>query len=825
MPAVWRAGLLIAASQPGPALADALDLVRRFPGRAPIEALYAYLLMGFSEPNEALPHARRAFEALPAHGNRLLLGHCLRLAGKPEEALEVLEPLAQSSEPAALHELALTTDEVRPEDAPARWERYLEGRTENASARLRLALAHARLKHMDLARELSWAAATGAGAEKLRPEEIYQCAQLQRGGETLDDQGRARLRELAERLAAHAEDPFAEQARLVLLAELDFPEDMPPVDVEALKESGLLTERLDGDDDDAALRHAVAEHEAAWSSYRAGWLPFELLCERTGTPPASALVAAARGSSVGTEPIQLFPPVERIGSIAPELTGKRLLLGELELLLVHHLGLWSRLRAAIGATGRILVLLGIAERLPLEAVRLRGTGGAAELAAAVADSIRDGIESGWIEVDTPSADASELPPLRPESDTAEARRRLWEPLRWSTSLRDPLVASPEALLVTADFYPARDPARSPAVHRLLAWPSNEAFAAWSRRMSALEPRCITLPELLRRLDPEGAARDARLTLAALGFVDALGPEDLLAFMRAHDGATQPEPARILDGLEQMARARGHRGAAEAQRALASLYAGAVWQAWCGRAPWSSAEAEALTLALLERAEILDERSRSVMVDALLHGLAASTLSTPEASQPLGEGRASYPSPYSPAGQLWSGIARWAGPRGTRRAALSRALRQVWLMLEALAARGRQDPRSALALVSATMQSSLAGLSEAPLSSLGAAFGAVLTLSAYWRESLPETSSVMAVDARSGETREIAISDILRHGVALLESGALGMSRGDDTYRFAVPVGETARTVHVAIPAEALLLRMKPEAVPPFAHALATEQGP
>ncbi|WP_437942736.1 SIR2 family protein [Sorangium sp. So ce341] len=355
-----RAQLAMSAQRYEQALDEALGLARDFPGRALIEHLAAMLLARAARPEEALPHARAAFAALPGRGYRLLLGKCLLYCDQADEAWQILSPLSDSREPDVLRARAMAAERVRPEQAPALWSEYLKEEPNSAPAALSLARAWLRLGHAAEAAKVAWRLVESA-KERLDPESLYQCAQMQRLDGGFSEEARRRVQEIAAVLDARFPgDPGAEHARLMLLAAVGFPEGARPVDYQRLLDEGILrTGSLD------ALKAFVTENrerrQTAYRLYRQGHLPFEAFCELTETAAASWLIQFLRVSGEG--PTTLSAPLELGDTPPPPLAGQRLLVGELELLLLQHLGHLARLRDALRPGGKLVLFTDVWERV------------------------------------------------------------------------------------------------------------------------------------------------------------------------------------------------------------------------------------------------------------------------------------------------------------------------------------------------------------------------------------------------------------------------------------------------------------------------------
>jgi tetratricopeptide (TPR) repeat protein len=349
------------------ALSDTLDLVRRFPGRAQIEYLTAKLLLRASRPEEALPHARAAFEALPGRGYRILLGQCLILAGRHAEAAKVLEPLADSNHPQLLRARAQAVEPTDPAQAAEIWRRYIRVYPEDLMAHLRVAHLLFKLGRSADAATAGWQLFEVA-KDRLPPQMLYQCAQLQRLDGTFGTEAQKRVEMIAKTLEVRFPDNLeAEQHRLLILTELGFPTEARPVNYTGLAEAGFLrTKTLD--EFKESLRHGHELRQAVLDAYRLGHLPFESFCELGDTKAAVFLSGVVRLAEDRSS-IVLSTPVA-FGATLPSLAGQRILAGELELLLLQHLGLLGNLRDALKPGGKLILFRDVWERMVASAAEL-----------------------------------------------------------------------------------------------------------------------------------------------------------------------------------------------------------------------------------------------------------------------------------------------------------------------------------------------------------------------------------------------------------------------------------------------------------------------
>ena len=346
------------------ALKDVLELAQFYPNRAPIEFIAALLLRRASRPDEALTHARSAFEALPGRGMRLLLGQCLNSTGKLDAARAVLEPLADSQHPEILIARATAAEASDLNGALSLWRQYRALEPGDSASSFRIAALLFQLaRHQDAAEE-AWRLFE-EHREQLTPAMLAQCAQFQHVGRRLDNTAKERLRQVArvleERYPGNHE---AEFHRLQLLLALGSPEEAAPIDFQRLVASGLV-QAVPIDRVKELIRHDRELSTAAYQEYRQGRLPFESLCELTGAHAASyfarmvGLIADRRSPPVLCTPVPLASQLP-----IPSLAGQQLLLGELELLVLQQLGLLGKLREAFGrGDGQVIIFRDVWEKI------------------------------------------------------------------------------------------------------------------------------------------------------------------------------------------------------------------------------------------------------------------------------------------------------------------------------------------------------------------------------------------------------------------------------------------------------------------------------
>lgn len=955
-----QARLFASAGRFSAALDIGMDIVERFPRRAPVERIAAMLLLQHGRVAEALPHARAAFEVLPGRGCRLIFGQVLRASGETHAAWNVLSPLTDSPDPRVLKFLAETAEDAgQLLQARAAWERYLEKSPDDAPARVRLSLVHFRLGDFNHGANIAWEAATLPGHERLPPEELGRIAEFQRAGGVSPEQARERMlaivKELEERFPDNA---VAEQVRFLIRAALGFPEDTKQHDFEKLEQAGFL--RRTTTDEVAHLVHNGRElMNEVWRLYRTGSLPFESLCATTHQPAAAYFTTFVHVAGDG--PTVLSAPVTPVDRPAPPLPGRHVLAGMLELLLLQHLGIWEPLRKALGGSGKLVMFRDVEEQLrdelgetlrstqpdalkdeerllalidqsprlvvaretgdetdaawarteglpliddstsvegtivlsahglarllrergaireeqlstierglPPEAALLplpnplpnrAGIGftplktffradallaltklfhngievgprtafllrvridelqrrqEAADRTAQLQRAVGKGIAEGWIDATLPRPKASDLPPPRAGQEGEIWGALIHTPLTHMLGYKQALLDNPDLWLLTADFFVASDLSTQQESLWSFAWPSPEVGMDFIHRFRTTNERVIPFA-MLARTFASGTSQKRLVGLAELGFIDALTTEDILSLVRGYGGVDKEEPRRILDRVEWMLRTPRHLGAVEAQLYLAGVYGRAIWQAWCDLHLWTDDEAKALTFALLGRAESAALHARGVILDHLFKLLVSQAVQERGASaEPSGPGL-QHLSPTSRAARLWLTIASWTGPRGSRRAALERGLRYVWLLLDNIA-----PPHGPRVIMSEPVL--LATTHGLPISAVPAALATPAIVTAGWVDSPLANSIFQLMQGTSDVPHQVHIERIYRHGAEQFAS--LSFNEWVCGFNFTVP--DTSGELHFTAPPEALLLRANSEAVQKRAPELAALQGP
>ena len=344
-----RVQILAVGKQLEAALDESLALARDFPDRAPIEHIAAkiYALLGRSA--DAVKHSEVAYTLLPAKGYRLLLADLYMVNNRAEDAWQLLE----DREGEFLRRRAVAAQETgRWEEAERSWRRHIDYKPEDAGARVDYARLLYRLHRISEAASVAWRAYDEQGT-KLDVEELYACGWLQKMADPLvTSQTRRRVLDIAGRMdAASGQDGDAASMRRHLLSMVG--EETPSAAISTdVVERALFINQVD----QLSGRGLVPIHTAA----DIGNFP---LChvvlsmvERTQEPRG---VLCPPTSLDDTRP-------------TPDLAGTKILVSDLELVLLEALDIMEPLHGALGAGGQLMILRGPEDRLHQDLSDLRG---------------------------------------------------------------------------------------------------------------------------------------------------------------------------------------------------------------------------------------------------------------------------------------------------------------------------------------------------------------------------------------------------------------------------------------------------------------------
>lgn len=446
LPIAMQSGLLGQFGEHVRALELLRHAIEQYPGRYDLEYGMALHLRSLGRLTEALPHAEIAYRALPGRGARLLLAECYLSAGgdagghdRGETARDLLEPFASSRWAEALQALAQARAASTRGGARASevWRRFLEVVEPSGNNRA-LVLSHLSraLFHegdRDGAAEQA-EAAFDAGSDTLDPQTLGFCGQMMLyASPQPNDRSVRRVKDVARTLRHRFPgDPDAEQAYLILYLNLGTPPDLESADYEGLTRAGTLRS-VPIDEAIELIRQSRELGGAAWRLYRLGRLSVEGLSEVTRTPLAPLIERLLQ--SRPAEQQFLSTPVDPMIDVpVVALEGTKLLLGELELLILEKLGLLDRLRQQLGAKGRLLVFSDVRRRIAEKATEL-ALAGPEELLArrrGLYDTLRGRTEKVHWDADSLQSPDHDSAPILDDSRTEEPHR--WIPtasiLRW-----------------------------------------------------------------------------------------------------------------------------------------------------------------------------------------------------------------------------------------------------------------------------------------------------------------------------------------------------------------------------------------------------------
>lgn len=363
---LWLAAL-DAAGQSERALREALVLSPGEQSPGPMAGLIAALLVRAARFEDALVHARRAFEEVPVRGARAALAECLGRLRRLEEAERVASPLADTKNPPWMWMLATIASNLRRHDAAERWRAVIAVAPDDVHARGYLANALQDRGQTEEAADEAWQCLALGLEERLTLEDLQRIAMRQRmaGIATRTD----RLRRIAEVLAARFPgNAQAETVRFQLLAALDFPEDLPPANYELLESGGALY-RASIDDVVTQQRQRAKAAALAHFWYRLGNLTFDAFSELVQIEPAVLVrgfsEAAGEGKALLSAPVRIGPEFQKL-----DLRSSRLLLGHLEVLLLQRLDLLGPLCRTLGTEGRLVMFRDVHDAIHESAARV-----------------------------------------------------------------------------------------------------------------------------------------------------------------------------------------------------------------------------------------------------------------------------------------------------------------------------------------------------------------------------------------------------------------------------------------------------------------------
>jgi len=556
----------------------------------------------------------------------------------------------------------------------------------------------------------------------------------------------------------------------------------------------------------------------ALEAYRNGQLAFETLCDLTGRHAATWVTdfcdeTAAPGSF--SPPI----PIPSHQSSLLDLSGKQILVGELELLFLQKLGLLSDLLHTLADSGRLLVFGDVWWKIGESAAELQRrddseTTADAQLAGDVERIIKSGIADGRVDlVERPPI--PELPlPRDTDPDLAGISHKR-DHLARTLAYREAIVEHPSRWLLVTDYRVTSPLGDEPRFLLRLAFQDAEHFTSLCERLDQASDRVMHLPRLVRSLLPESEHRnELLLRLATLGFPDALVAPELVYLARKFiEEKARPDSGRdifthvlphVLDGMERIAREPAHPGAALAHVCVADTFARAIWEAFRD----DIAEREAIVGLLLQRAEKIDSATAGNLLELVIQFAGGLAIQKPKHSfEPTTNKDVVRLSTASPSGRFWACVVGWVGPDGTRRAAYGRAVRWIWMkMVEFFELDGPPTSYAAAPMI-LPIRSRPTNLMEPELQ-------APATLSADWIHK----PLALVWPGSAGEER--SVERVLQQGAALLNTDSNKIECDEACITYPSFDGEG-----VVVPVEAVLLRAAPGAATEFARHIAWKQGP
>jgi hypothetical protein len=215
----------------------------------------------------------------------------------------------------------------------------------------------------------------------------------------------------------------------------------------------------------------------------------------------------------------------------------------------------------------------------------------------------------------------------------------------------------------------------------LAWASVDQFIGLNRWLRSLGERILSMASVVRAIVSEEAFYRLSHSLIKMGFVDILQGKDVCRLARERGGVDSEYVRVLLDASEWMASSDEHLGAIQARLRLAACYAEAIWVAFTNAHHSEGIVAESFAEVLLDRVDRIDQATPAATLDLLLFLLAETACkSTRPSYSQAGDGNLILDE-GSPAGKLWQCVARWASRHFWRRAALTRAIREMWLLID------------------------------------------------------------------------------------------------------------------------------------------------
>lgn len=426
-------------------------------------------------------------------------------------------------------------------------------------------------------------------------------------------------------------------------------------------------------------------------------------------------------------------------------------------------------------------------------------GEAAKLQRDVLQRLADGQRAGWFEI-IPAPAQPAIPPVRKDIDEERADL-LTHSIRALLPLKYLLEQHQDWYRVTADSF-GFDSLGHPDQWSALAFAPAEGrdFIAryWKR-----DERELSLSRFARALAHGPRRANVVRFLARLGFTDVVLPSDIADMAEEFGRLDSGNGADVLAGVESNAGDELARGVF-CRTHISMAYAMAIWR--MARSSHFDANS-GVPGQLLERLDRIDKNQFTRLVEQTLGNLFLCALDDREASFVQADGDVYHLDQSSPAGRLWSALAKWRTDDASHQAAVRRAVADAWETLGELGGEVRDGPKLAqwapLALINDVLVEGAGVNTEVPSPD-----AVVAVMSANW-EVRPLTRRAVEF-TRGGTTIVRTIEDLLDAAATVLNENSEHTSNGTSlTFDFRPDL--TAAVVRVSVPFEAAILRAMPVA--------------
>lgn len=446
---------------------------------------------------------------------------------------------------------------------------------------------------------------------------------------------------------------------------------------------------------------------------------------------------------------------------------------------------------------------------------LRQRGRAADQANQLHATLGEGLRDGWAVLIEERPTEIGLPGLR-EGVPESYEQFVVRPIQDAMSYRESLVQNPEWIRLAADFV-GTDGIGAPEQLMKLAWESPESFRAFTARYRQVVDREVTLPEMVRSLLPPQEQQAILVNLARLGFHDALTSKEILALGDAYGGLDGDIPDAVLSKIEATGCDLSDRWADLARLKLASVYSEAIWQGFFLDSEASIRDGTLTCRTLLERAENVDSKVSSRLLEQVLGYLSVLAIERPMLSFLSKDGDTYVPSTDAPVAAMWRCIRDWSEGSISRLAACKRAVSFGWIVLDEYSSSGPSGEASWLPL---SVCSDILFASHVIIDPVPHPNATVGILSCLWKQR-PLTARSFGVKQGEHEcslTLESVLQFVADH------IGNVQM-HGDDSLSCDYVSEDGKIRLKVVVPAEAALLRAKPDVIAGLATDLSSIQGP